>query len=86
MPPRVSRNTPCSPNKFQTHHGTPSRSGRPSEVERFRALHLDVDRVAELDEILDGAEMDVGRVVPGCRRISVRGMRPPISSDSRTFQ
>src|ERR1700757_2476564 len=37
------------------------------EIERDRALHLDVDLVAELHEILDGAEMDVRRVVP-CRR------------------
>ncbi|MGY4483013.1 hypothetical protein ACVWWR_002204 [Bradyrhizobium sp. LM3.2] len=28
-PPRVSRNTPCSPNRFHTHHGIRSRSGRP---------------------------------------------------------
>src|ERR1700726_244904 len=35
------------------------------EIERHRALHLDVDLVAELHEILDGAEMNVGRVVPG---------------------
>src|SRR5215218_8375073 len=34
------------------------------EIERHRALHLDVDRLAELHEILDGAEMDVRRVVP----------------------
>src|SRR3954469_24987534 len=35
------------------------------EIERHRALHLDVDFAAQLHEILDGAEMDVGRVVPG---------------------
>src|SRR6202043_2855757 len=35
------------------------------EIECYRALHLDVDFVAELNEILDGAEMDVRRVVPG---------------------
>src|ERR1700693_4210910 len=35
------------------------------EVERHRALHLDIDLVAELHEVLDGAEMDVRRVVPG---------------------
>ena len=28
-PARLSRNTPCSPNMFQNHHGTFSRSGRP---------------------------------------------------------
>ncbi|MFK4519529.1 hypothetical protein ABIF20_006894 [Bradyrhizobium japonicum] len=27
--PRVSRNTPCSPNMFHTHHGNRSRNGRP---------------------------------------------------------
>src|ERR1700726_1155542 len=35
------------------------------EVERHRALHLDIDLVAELHKVLDGAEMDVRRVVPG---------------------
>src|SRR6185369_11189851 len=35
------------------------------EIERDRALHLDVDLVAELHEILDGAEVNVRRVVPG---------------------
>src|SRR5882724_3548457 len=39
------------------------------KIERDRALHLDVDLVAELHEILDGAEMDVRRVVPGRRQI-----------------
>src|SRR6267142_3484216 len=39
------------------------------EIERDRALHLDVDLVAELHEILDSAEMDVRRVVPGRRQI-----------------
>src|SRR5882762_5555579 len=39
------------------------------EIERYRALHLDVDRLTELDEILDGAEMDVRRVVPGGRQV-----------------
>src|SRR5882757_8550115 len=39
------------------------------EIERHRALHLDVDLIAELHEILDGAEMDVRRVVPGRRKI-----------------
>src|SRR4051794_3909056 len=37
------------------------------EIERDRTLHLDVDLVAKLDEILDGTKMDVGSVVP-CRR------------------
>src|ERR1700736_4275796 len=35
------------------------------EIECDRALHLDVDLVAELHEILDGAEMNVWRIVPG---------------------
>src|ERR1700676_821556 len=35
------------------------------KVERDRAFHLDVDLTAELHEILDGAKMDVRRVVPG---------------------
>src|SRR5450755_4701521 len=39
------------------------------KIERDRALHLDVDLVAELHEILDGTEMDVRRVVPGRRQI-----------------
>ena len=38
-------------------------------IERDRALHLDVDLVAELHEILDGAEMDVRRVVPGSGQV-----------------
>lgn len=29
FPPLVSRNTPCSPNMFQTHHGRFSGTGRP---------------------------------------------------------
>src|SRR4030081_2759764 len=29
QPLRVSRNTPCSPNKFQNHHGALSRNGAP---------------------------------------------------------
>ena len=37
------------------------------KIERDGALHVDVDLVTELHEILDGAEMDVRRVVP-CRR------------------
>ena len=28
-PPRLSRNTPCSPNMFQTHQGRVSGTGRP---------------------------------------------------------
>src|SRR3981189_3901528 len=39
------------------------------EIERDWALHLDVDLVAELHEILDGAKMYVRRVVPGRRQI-----------------
>src|ERR1700742_2026973 len=39
------------------------------KIERDRAFHLDVDLVAELHEILDGAEMDVRRVVPGGREV-----------------
>src|SRR5580698_523229 len=39
------------------------------KIERDRAFHLDVDFVAELHEILDGAEMDVRRVVPGRRQV-----------------
>src|SRR5260370_37839402 len=31
------------------------------EIERDRALHLDVDLVAQLDDILDGAELDAQR-------------------------
>src|SRR5581483_6760861 len=33
-------------------------------VDRERALDLDVQRPAEIDEVQDGAEVDVGRVVP----------------------
>jgi len=29
FPARLSRNTPCSPNMFQNHHGAMSRNGRP---------------------------------------------------------
>jgi hypothetical protein len=29
FPARLSKNTPCSPNMFQNHHGALSRSGRP---------------------------------------------------------
>src|SRR5258708_20692067 len=39
------------------------------KIERDRALHLDIDLVAELNEILDSAEMDIGRVVPGRRQV-----------------
>src|SRR5436305_8165571 len=35
------------------------------KVERDRALHLDVDLTAKLHEVLDRAEMYVGRIVPG---------------------
>src|SRR5947199_2082761 len=35
------------------------------KVECDRALHLDVDLVAKLHEVLDRAEMDVWRIVPG---------------------
>ena len=38
-------------------------------VERHRALHLGAGDLAELAEVLDGAEVDVGRVVPGIRQI-----------------
>src|SRR2546423_12099950 len=39
------------------------------KVERDRALHLDVDLAAKLHEILDRAEMYVGRIVPGRRQV-----------------
>src|SRR5437762_334802 len=39
------------------------------KVECDRALHLDVDLVAKLHEVLDRAEMDVGRIVPGRRQV-----------------
>jgi len=29
FPARLKRNTPCSPNMFQNHHGALSRNGRP---------------------------------------------------------
>src|SRR5262249_6836499 len=38
-------------------------------VERAGALHLGADGEAEIAEILDGAEMDVRRVVPRVRQI-----------------
>src|SRR5258708_28048947 len=39
------------------------------QIERHRALHLDIDLVAKLHEILDGAEVDVRRVIPDRRQI-----------------
>ena len=38
-------------------------------VERHRLLHLGADDVAELAEVLDGAEMDVGRILPGVGQV-----------------
>src|SRR5665811_2593422 len=44
-------------------------------VERHRLLHLHPDGGAELAEILDGAVVDVGRVVPAVRQdIGLRHM------------
>src|SRR5262245_16542644 len=43
---------------------------RPSPgIERNRLLHLGPGHVAELAEILDGAEMDIGRIPPGIGKI-----------------
>ena len=46
--PGSAENTPCSPNMFQTHHGSVQRQRPAVEIERHGALHLDVDLVAEL--------------------------------------
>src|SRR5258707_11194171 len=54
----LAEHVPDPPGQRQRHRAA-------VEVEGDRALHLDVDLVAELHEILDGAEMDVRRVVPG---------------------
>src|SRR5262245_36174101 len=48
----LAEHVPHPPGQVQRH-------GAAIEIERHRALHLDVDGVAELDEILDGAEMNV---------------------------
>src|SRR5215469_7732437 len=58
----LAEHVPDPPRQVQRHRAA-------EIVERDRALHLDVDRLAELHEILDGAEMDVRRVVPGRRQI-----------------
>src|SRR6266702_7504071 len=52
----LAEHVPDPPGQVQRHRAA-------IEIERDRALHLDVDLVAELHEILDGAEMDVGGVV-----------------------
>src|SRR5215470_13251571 len=51
----LAEHIPDPPGQVQRHRAA-------VEIERDRALHLDVDLAAELDEILDGAEMDVRRV------------------------
>ena len=68
-PRRLSRNTACSPNRFQNHHGALSRNGRPQASSASAPLHLGADRPAQVAEVLDGAEVDVGRVVPGVRQV-----------------
>ena len=69
QPRRLSRNTACSPNRFQNHHGALKPQRRAPGIERDGAFHLGADDVAELAEVLDGAEMDVGRVVPGIGQV-----------------
>src|SRR5215207_6684814 len=54
----LAEHVPDPPGQVQRHRAA-------VEIERHGALHLDVDLVAELHEILDGAEMNVRRVVPG---------------------
>src|ERR1700743_544227 len=56
--PLLAEHVPAPPGRTE-----PQRSS--VEIERHRPLHLDVDLVAQLNEILDGAEMNVRRVVPG---------------------
>src|SRR5262245_12500686 len=41
----------------------------PPGIERHRLLHLGPGHVAELAEILDGAEMDIGRIPPSIGKI-----------------
>ena len=68
FPARLSRTRPARRTCSRTTRALEPQ--RPAvEIERDRALHLDVDLVAELHEILDGAEMDVRRVVPGRRQV-----------------
>src|SRR5947209_8150938 len=56
--PLLAEHVPEPPRRIQPQ--------RPAvEIERDRSLHLDVDLVAKLHEILDRAEMNIRRVVPG---------------------
>src|SRR5215207_7176761 len=58
----LAEHVPDPPGQRQRHRAA-------VEIERDGTLHLDVDLVTELHEILDRAEMDVRRVVPGRRQI-----------------
>ena len=66
---RFNKNTPCSPSRFHTHQGSADADGLAAGVERDGFLHLRADLAAQLDEVADGAEMDVGRVVPGIGQV-----------------
>src|SRR5689334_16740545 len=57
----LAEHVPYPPRQVQRHRAT-------VEIERDGTLHFDADLVAQLHEILDGAEMDVRRVVPGRRQ------------------
>src|SRR6266851_1354537 len=58
----LAEQVPEPPRRVQPERASPG-------VEGKRAFHLDADRDAQVAEILDGAEMDVGGVVPSVRQI-----------------
>src|SRR5260370_28058535 len=53
---------PEPPRHFQPHTAAPG-------IERDRLLHLGADGAAQFAKILDAAEMDVRRFVPGIRQV-----------------
>ena len=52
-------------------------------VERDGPLHARAHRLAQLGEVLDGAQVDVGRHVPGLRQV-LRHRHPPGEEEART--
>ena len=66
---RLSRNTACSPSRFQNPPRRIEAQRPPPGIEHDRRFHLGADDVAEPPKILDGAEVDIGRVPPIVRKV-----------------
>src|SRR6266446_3214273 len=83
---RLSRNTACSPNKFQNHHGAWSRSGRPHALRASARSILTPTVMHRSRKSLMVQKWMLGVSYQVCGRLSVCGMRPPNVSKRRMRQ